>query len=391
MNERSGNRRNWRMKVGVAAVAAIMAWGIAELLLSLLGVGFPRPYIPDQHIGSRLQPDLNAWFGKEGGAWVHANSSGFRDNERERQKPAGHFRIAVLGDSYVEAAQVALPQTFWKVLETKLNRTDGDTVPVEVMGFGISGFGTAQELLTWRHYIKPLKPDIVILAMTLSNDVRNNSVHLEPVRERPFFDLIDGVLIEDQSFRQSPAFLQAQERSTRLKTWLINCCRTLQLAAELKQRFGQDARQETAEPGLENSTFKPPATREWEAAWNITEALVLKLNDEVVADGATLVVVTLTTGIQVHPDSENYAAFCRQVGTEDLSYADKRIAAVCREHDVPVLTLAEPMREQALARHVWFHGFRNTEFGTGHWNQGGHHVAGELIAEFLSDSGILHR
>ena len=378
-------RRTWQFKFAVSTVVAIGTLLLAELLLRVIGVGFPRPYIADQFIGTRLQPGFGGWFSKEGQAWVQANSLGFRDEEHSEQKPKDELRIAVLGDSYVEAAQVALDDTFWKVMESELNDRNSQK-STTVMGFGVSGFGTAQELLTYRHYVKPLQPDVVVLAMTLTNDLRNNSKALEPVQERPFFVLSNGELTEDYSFRQHPVFLSAQDSGTQLKTSLINASSVIQVIAEWRDRTRQQTSGELERPtqaGLDESIYRAPISNDWKDAWAVTEGLLRLLNEEVTATGARLVVVTLTDGMQVHPDRSVYEEFCRTVGVDDLNYADQRIASVCGELGVAVLNLAQPMQAQAVAEQTFFHGFSNTAIGSGHWNVDGHRAAGKLLADFL--------
>ena len=69
-----------------------------------------------------------------------------------------------------------------------------------MINFGVSGYGTAQELLTLRHYVWDYSPDIVLMAFLPGNDVRNNSKELEPEKLRPFFRLRDGELELDRSF-----------------------------------------------------------------------------------------------------------------------------------------------------------------------------------------------
>ena len=41
------------------------------------------------------------------------------------------------------------------------------------------------------------------------------------------------------------------------------------------------------------------------------------------------------------------------------------------------------MREYALNNNVFFHGFSNTQLGTGHWNKEGHNFASNLISQTL--------
>ena len=45
--------------------------------------------------------------------------------------------------------------------------------------------------------------------------------------------------------------------------------------------------------------------------------------------------------------------------------------------------LAPAMLEYAEANHTYLHGFENKEMGRGHWNQAGHRLAAELIAQTI--------
>src|SRR5680860_59718 len=85
---------------------------------------------------------------KEGFSQGYFNSHGFRDYERTYEKPKGTFRILIFGDSYVEALQVALEDSFPALLEKKLN-AGFSTKKVEVIALGQSGFGTADAYMRY--------------------------------------------------------------------------------------------------------------------------------------------------------------------------------------------------------------------------------------------------
>lgn len=379
--------RSKRAKLGLAMLAAFCCLLTAEVGLRIAGIGFPRPYIPDKYIGTRFQPGFESWFGKEGGAYVAANQMGFRDIDHEAAKPKGEFRIAVLGDSYVEAAQVPLEATFWKQLEATLNSAKSEQ-RTKVMGFGMSGFGTAQALLMFRHYVKPLQPDVVVLAMTLTNDVRNNSMKLEPVKERPFFVLDDERLVLDDSFLQHPVVVNAQQPGTQLKTELVNSSKLLQLLSEFKNSAPAAAATDNAELGLDGMIYRPPESEQWREAWSITEKLVLQLNAEVTAAGAKLVVMSVTDGMQVHPKLEVYNQFCQQLGVADLGYAERRMSEFCEQNSIRMLALGEPLRRTAVSENLFLHGFANTKLGTGHWNETGHRLAAQLLSQFIKQQTL---
>ena len=58
---------------------------------------------------------------------------------------------------------------------------------VEVINFGVSDYGTAQELIVLREKVWFYDPDFVLLAIFTQNDISNNSVALEKQKMRPFF------------------------------------------------------------------------------------------------------------------------------------------------------------------------------------------------------------
>src|SRR5262249_3540321 len=101
------------------------------------------------------------------------------------------FRILVLGDSFVEAMHVPLEATFHRLLEQQLSAGD-PTRRIEVFAAGISGWGTASELLYFEQYGVRFKPDLVVLAVYPGNDVKNNRSSLED-RFKPVY-ASDGAL-----------------------------------------------------------------------------------------------------------------------------------------------------------------------------------------------------
>lgn len=104
------------------------------------------------------------------------NSYGFRDSEFQKEKEPGVFRIAVLGDSQVEALQVSLENTWQKVMAQRLSEELGRNV--ETYSFGVSGYGTDQQWLTLRDKVWPFSPDMVIVLFSLNDigDVYKNKI-----------------------------------------------------------------------------------------------------------------------------------------------------------------------------------------------------------------------
>lgn len=92
------------------------------------------------------------------------------------RKPAGSFRVAVLGDAFVEARQVDAEKTFWRLLGRNLGSCIAlGGKQVEVLNFGIGGYATTEELLTLRRDVLRFSPDLVLLGFFADNDVHDNS------------------------------------------------------------------------------------------------------------------------------------------------------------------------------------------------------------------------
>src|SRR5262249_49882889 len=100
--------------------------------------------------------------------WISINHLGYRDRERRVEKDPGTYRIAVFGDSMTEGVQVNLEQTYLYLLEEQL-RHSGQRV--EVLNFGVNGYGPLQELLLFKQVGAQFQPDLAVLAVFLDNDV----------------------------------------------------------------------------------------------------------------------------------------------------------------------------------------------------------------------------
>ena len=105
--------------------------------------------------GWRLRPGAAGWNSREGKAYVTINADGWRGPRVMPRKPPNTLRIAVLGDSFVEAVHVPYEQSVCAVLQQELAQHCGvaSRQQVEVLNFGMTAYGTAQELLTLREEV----------------------------------------------------------------------------------------------------------------------------------------------------------------------------------------------------------------------------------------------
>jgi hypothetical protein len=384
---RGKRRLRWRTRFVIVAVSCLMGLGLAEAALRVANISYGDLYTPDPHCGSRLRPGYAGWFTKEGRAFIRINSQGLRDREHFLAKAPGVLRIAVLGDSYAEALQVPWEDTFWHVLEEKLQSCEAlGSRQVEVINFGVSGYGTAQELQMLRNYVWQYDPDVVLLLFYPGNDVRNNSQELEPEKARPFFSEHDGDLVLDNSFLEHPTYVAAQRYYASWRCHEVSHSRLLQIAREV-WRSARTPRAAAApavgsEAGLDDETYRPPSSAPWLAAWDISEQLIVVMAGECREHSADFWVALATRGIEVNPDHDVRRRFRERVGQNGaISYPEQRLMALGERQGFHVVPLAAPLLKFAMENDIHVHGFSNALLGQGHWNQHGHRIAGLTIAE----------
>jgi hypothetical protein len=406
-----------KTKLLVVLTSILFALLICEVALRVVGYTYPVFYTTDEARGYALRPCMRGWYRKESATYVEINCAGLRDREHALVKPPNTLRIAVIGDSYAEALQVPLADAFWSVMERRLQECPAlGGRKVEVINFGVSGYGTAQELITLEQEVWAYAPDVVLLAVTTNNDITDNSRPLKRTDEIPYFVLREGQLVRDDSFRAAPAFVLRNSRLNRAGRWLRDNLRVIQAIHQTQHaiktrldarraRARQQAQTKAApanaavfqlaaaqaptnaagqgeELGTDNLIYRQPGDAVWQDAWRVTEALVLRMRAEVEAHNARFVVVTLSNGIQVYPDAHARQAFMQKLGVPDLFYPDMRIKAFCEGAGIPVVTLAPQLQRYADEHKAFLHGF-GRDLGNGHWNETGHHVAGELLAQQL--------
>jgi hypothetical protein len=317
------------------SLGLILPLGASELLARYL---FPVPtrilFVPDQVVGYRHLPNQRVWFTnelREYGAWFATNQHGDPDQERAFANPNQSYRIAVIGDSMVEAAQVPARERFTEILAQELpewvQTQTGAARPIEVLNFGTAGYGTAQEWLNYREHVRRFEPDLILLLFLPGNDVKNNSFALEVVgscrpETAPFYALshTGELVLENEAFYdQVVAQYQAAgaDANDGLLDWLRARVRLVALAqrAVAVIRGGATATgrvafssQDACQTATTLEIFDPnvqATDRDWQAAWDVTAALLGQLAADVAQDGARFHVVIATGLWEIQPESRD--------------------------------------------------------------------------------------
>ena len=372
---------------------------MTEVFLRVVGYSAPLFYTPDYFRGVVLRPNVAGTYQREGRNYVQINSAGLRDREHSIAKPANTIRIALLGDSYCEGLQVPLEQTFWRLLQQKLESCGQFAGKhIEIINFGVSGYGAGQELITLQQKVWQYSPDIVMLLVTTNNDVSDNLRSLKKTDEIPYFYYRGDELVVDNSFRDRAAFRWHSSALNRAGVWFRDNLRTIQLLYEvhllIKTKLderrarnqtpaaapAQVAKQSAPEITVENMIYLEPRDAVWNEAWHVTEGLLKEIHNEVNQKGAKFVLVFGSNPIQVHPDRAVRERFQTYVRVDNLFYPNLRLAQLANREQIDFLDLAQPMQSYADEKKVFLHGF-GKEIGNGHWNADGHRLAAELIEQ----------
>jgi hypothetical protein len=281
--------------------------------------------------------------------------------------------------------QVASDQSYWALLPGNL-RACGFALGkrIEVLNFGVSGYGTAQEYLTLEFSALRYRPDLVLLQFTNGNDVRDNSAVLDKDESRPYFRLEDVTLKADTSFASSDAFLKRNSRLSTYGRWLSDQSRLVQLARMVRKGVALPTAH-AVEAGLDTAPLAPPREAAWEDAWQVTEALIVRTARTARDNGARFLLFSVPYAIQVHPDAALRRELEKQLGVRDLFYPDRRLADLAKKTGFAFVPLAYGMQRHAEQNATPLHGFGGPRTGFGHWNPAGHALAARLIAERLCE------
>lgn len=393
-----------RARVTLVVAAALLAVGVCEIALRNIGGVFDDTFMePDVHRGWSLRPGFAGWMNSENVLWVQINADGMRDRDHPIVAGARTVRVAVLGDSFMQGLNTELEKTFPSYLERRLQDCLTPAgLRAEVLNFGVAGYGTAQEWLTYTHHVVKYRPHVVVLAVYTENDLTDNYRPINKdqfVSRTPYFTLNGDTLVLDASFRDELAARARQPWWRRARVWLQERVRVAQLAYDgwgaIRPFFIDDVEGESEGIELdEHELYRPPQRAELREAWRVTEALILALARDVERNGSEPWVVTLANSPQVEPDAAARRKFAAGLGAGSLFYPDRRIADFARVHGLRVISLAEPMAEYAMRHQVNFFGgyLRAVPFGSGHWNEQGNRVGADLVGQRLcAESDVLAR
>ncbi|HEY6930292.1 MAG TPA: hypothetical protein VJA66_11500, partial [Thermoanaerobaculia bacterium] len=376
--------------IGVNALVFLGLLLLLEAGNQVLGVARPSYDVlflqPDRVVGWKQVPNLHwTWARPDFSVRVDTNSLGFRDVPREIPKPQDVKRVALLGDSFIEAVQVPLSLTAGQILEHRLNSTlaRGSTHlrQWEVLNFGISAFSVGQYLLTWEQYASQYRPDLVV-ALVSWVQMRRTTAKFEygafaatkgeRLWVRPTFRIEDGALVREpardfERFEEAQAKVMAGEFEGKRMHRRGRPLLTITSARLILDRLAT-----LSSPLTSLSKLKSPLPQRAPRV-NLAEVkavnleIICELGRQVENEGAKLVILDMTQYLSSDPDlSSELDALCTKKG---FGY-------------VPVYRdLLNANRKGVATR--WAH--------DGHFNEAGNRILADALYQWIGESASGNR
>lgn len=361
-----------RVRTGLLLLGSLVAaLAMAEVAVRLI---FPQPTgltHQDRYGLGMHYPGITRYL-PQFGHDVSFNSAGMRDREHPEAKPDGVYRILLLGDSFMEALQVPFEQSMAYLVERGLEQRTGRKV--EVINAGVGGWGTDDELRYLTMYGLKYRPDLVVVVVTLHNDI-NDNLRLEWHRMR------DGVLVEQP--RMPMSFFDYH--LTQLKAYISTRFQTYQLWRRV--RHGGEIR---ATARILRShvvqLFQTPAPQRIAEGVQLTDLLFRQIQSETRAAGGQVAMVLLPIHYQLADTT--FAAFVRASGVPadsmTIDHPQRLIMPIADSLGIPVVDLLPRFRQ-------WTADTTASLFleWDGHWNAAGHRLAAEVVTDGLLRAGTV--
>lgn len=388
----TASRLSWQKKLLFSLIfAAFMLLTfcvVGEVGLRILPLGKFRssPFRQyDPQLGIALIPNMDVVHSR--GCFtghVITNRWGFRDRDRTLDKPAGDFRIALIGDSVVEGAHVNPDQVVNIQMERQLQSLGYRNV--EVMNFAVEGIGTTQEYLLYEQRVRPFHPDLV-LATFSDNDVMNNSSTLQPKSYgihtwySPYYNLdTQGNLVfqpvESRWFNGELSFLEKH-------SYLVYYVERIWFRADLPLHRWHGL------PVYFGTYSDDPLDPEWQTAWTVTEKVLARYRDAVEADHARFVLIPWSNFSDIDPQWRQ--RLTQQFGILPVQLApqrfDERVEAMAHHDNITIESLTPYLQAYRDSHHLQWPYFSLT--CDPHYSTLGHEVVAAGLVQILQKNGWL--
>lgn len=314
-------------------------------------------------------PNISVYLNRYGHA-VQFNSIGMRDREHPIEKEQGVFRILLLGDSFMEALQVAFEESLPKLLEDRLRAATRR--PIEVINFAVSGWGTDDQLEYLEQYGLKFQPDLILIAMTIHNDVSDN------LGER-FHTLVEGKLVA----RPKQEIASFEYITLKVKDFLASHFHLTQLLRKYKHRRDLAEVAESLNSHLLQLVRKAES-RQIGRGWEITFQLFSRIDKIGKKVRAKTAIFLIPLSIQLYDHAFKTFLLTHGVSRSeiDLEKPQQKMRQFGDAAGIEVIDLLPDFRAWRERNQEGLH------VADGHWNADGHQLAADVVSKELVRRGI---
>lgn len=303
---------------------------------------------------------------------VARNDLGYHDREHPFAKPDGVFRIIFLGDSFTEAIQVPLEDTFPKIIERELNKRMD--FPVESISLGKSGAGTQKSYDILLEIGLRFSPDLVLMQF-LSNDLIDNSPRLEKEEREQ----------EKRRKQYVPQLKKAYSRYLWVKSSRFNQILALKLGRlyQASKAAKYADRDKYRFIHLNTLVFCEEYSSLWDRAWRRTQRFIRQTESLAEENDAGFLLVSFPEMWRVGSQEEMERRM-KSMSRDVLDYqwnfdkTDRILRDFCQKEKIPFLSLLPPFRESYRKTRKSLHFAFDM-----HLNKRGHRVAADAILDYL--------
>jgi hypothetical protein len=260
---------------------------------------------------------------------------------------SGKPRVLIIGDSDTQAIEASDDKTYYAILKQLLD--------VEVFAYGARGYGSLQELMILDKYYDLIKPDLVVWQYSMDDFINNTpelDAHDNRGTSRPYW--MDGKIVHISPTRDRG---ELQLFALGQPLFALGECRFCQAVIT---RLGELAvgRRPSAETETSKNEF---------------------------AHSAFLKSIEITDAITEMVAKRVHAApiFAFVTGTNDSSLGsqyEQALAVICRQHNIVLLAQIDHVVVTAEKN-----GAAVRVDDQQHWNELGHSIVGEALANSLRE------
>jgi hypothetical protein len=339
--------------------------GLAVVLEIFFRVAIPACRLPDACFDEQdaifkycfTRDEGTATFGpfaQQRGRW-RINNCGWNsaiDYEETKERP----RIAVIGDSYVEAFQVDADKSYPALMRSAL----GDAY--DVYSLGVSGAALSEYLHISRYARRRFDPDVLIFNV-VHNDFLESVHELDPIDTHQMTVSVRDGVVEEVAAVPNPAFAQYSRKRRLIKEsalvrYVVFNLKFQHTLAALRTKGTYTANIELA-PVRKN---RPTIER-------AVEYIVERIADE---NRGKRIIFVMTP-----PRRDIYAGTAAE---SPVLFLHEMMGRFCAAHDLEFLDLTEAMTRDYKAKQIKFYPEVD-----GHWNEYGHRFVCDRVLELGFD------